>query len=365
MRSGYFLTFSAVSLAWAFSPTYISNPDTLPFTNWMSYFSDFLIADLPVVPGTHDSAAAVVSEQEGWLGIVGWLYAQTQTFDLYNQLAIGIRLLDLRLTVTYDAFDQPNSINVSHTFVSNTSFPQALNQVKQFLEDYPTEFVYLILRIDTAKPLMLELDAKQQYIESTLRASALSFAPVDAAALSYVTVKDIAGQVVIITPYNDSLPLNTTMKYIPYDTNYDLCDMWKYTSESVAKASMAACFPQVPVPTSESKILTGYGLDGSFDQLWPNLTSPPLNDWWFVNFQQNSVWQPRKKYPLGIFLFDFANTTYTSTLLDFAMNFGYPYPNYDTHPPWEPGMSIYVSGVAASIAFTKLALGILLIAHLV
>lgn len=360
-----YIVFSLAKNVYAFNPVYISNPDTLPYTNWMSYFSDFLIADLPVVPGSHDSAAAEVSPQEGWLGIVGWLYAQTQNINLYNQLKLGIRLLDLRLTVTYDAFDQTNSINISHTFVSNTSLPEALVQVRQFLSEYPSEFVYLILRVDAARPLQLEIEAKQRYIESILRASELSFATVDAESLASVTVGQVAGKVVIITPFNDTLHPNTTMMYIPYDTNFALCDMWKFTSETVAKKRMAECFPQVPLGSKESLTLTGYALDGQFNQLWPNITSPALNDWWFVNFQQNSVWKPRKKFPIGIFLFDFVNSTYTSTLLDFAMNFGYPYPNNNFHPPWQPGMKIYVSGSLSTTACTTLVLAFLFIPHLI
>ncbi len=111
-----------------------------------------------------------------------------------------------------------------------------------------------------------------------------------------------------------------------------------------ARSRIASCFPQVPARMSESGVLTGYALDGQFDQLWPNITSPEINNWWITNFQNNSDWSTRKKFPIGVFLIDFANETYMSVFLDFIMNFAYPYPYYgpDT-APWVPGANITVS----------------------
>ena len=48
----------------------------------MSYFQDFYMGDLPMIPGTHDSGTLAVSPEEDWLGIVGWLYARTQQFQI-------------------------------------------------------------------------------------------------------------------------------------------------------------------------------------------------------------------------------------------------------------------------------------------
>jgi hypothetical protein len=349
----------------SFVPTYKSNPDDLPYTSWMSYFKNIPVADLPMIPASHDSATCQVSSEEDWLGIVGWLYAQTQNYSLYNQLMIGIRMFDYRLDVTYDDFDVVNSIYISHTFMSNYTFAAGLADIKLFLDEYPTEFVFLILRIDTAHPLMEQEYYKQQYIQSVLLESGLDIASVDSETLKYITVGELAGKVVIISPTDTCLPFDTSIVYLDYASNYDVCAVWQYTSESEAKNVMGQCFPPIPAEyTDETGVLYGFALDGQFNQLWPNITSPGFNNWWFENFQSTEGWQKRKYYPIGVFLIDFVNTTYTSVMLDYIMNFAYPYPNFNEYPAWEPGMNITVSG-ASQFARFGIVLSVMLISTII
>ena len=329
-----------VTTTHAFVPTYFSDPDNLPYTNWLSYFAEFRVADLPVVPGSHNSATVKVSPGEDWLGIAGWLYAQTQTVSIYGQLLLGIRLVDLRLDVIFDEFDRNDSISISHTFDTNYTFSQSLAEIKLFLQANPTEFVYILLRTDAAFPLSEEIAAKQEYIQEVFLAADLPLASVNGTTLKTVKVKEVAGKVILITP-PETLPNGTSLVYIPHPTNYDICDIYEYSSEYLAKNRMAQCFPIIPTAfTHQTGDLNGFALDGQFNQLWPNLTSPVMNDWWFYNLQTNPLWQERQMYPLGIFLFDFVNQTYMSTLLDFAMNFAYPYPRKRSPEPWTPGRNI-------------------------
>lgn len=324
----------------ALNITYISNPEELPYANWMSYFQDFLIGDLPVIPASHDSAAAVVSPSESWVGSVGWLYARTQDLSIFNQLMLGVRLVDFRITITYDAFDRENSVDLSHTYKSNTTLLDGLVQITRFLELYPTETVLVLLRIDTASPLISQVRAKRTFIESIIKESNISF--VNISSLASVRVKDVAGQAVLLTPKNVALSVNSTVvAFIDSNKTYSVCDMWSYTSVTAARKNFAQCFPEIPLSMQETGNLTGYALDGHFDQLWPNLTSREMNDWFVSNFQENENWATRKKYPLGVFMIDFVNKTYMSVLIDYAMNFVYPYPYYGEAPPaWKPGSNI-------------------------
>lgn len=326
-----------------FNITYTSNPADLPYSNWMSYFHDINAGDLPMVPGSHDSATLAVSAQEDWLGIVGWLYAQTQSATIFNQLMMGVRFLDFRLAVVLDAFDRSNEIYLSHTFMSNTTLLQGLEAIKNFLDLNPSEFVYLLARVDTGNPLKTAVRQKVAFIESIFHQSGLNFANVSS--LATTKVKELAGKVVLIGYTNQKLlPINTNIPLLNLTAMYSMCDIWEYSSFVTARSRIASCFPQVPAPMLETGLLTGYALDGQFDQLWPNITSPELNNWWITNFQNNSDWSTRKKYPIGVFLIDFVNATYMSVLLDFIMNFAYPYPYYGEAPePWTPGANITVS----------------------
>lgn len=277
---------------------------------------------------------------------------------------LGIRFLDLRLTVTYDAFDRADSIYLSHTFKSNTTFLESLVQVRDFLALYPTEVVFVMLRIDTANPLTVAVDAKKRYIQSVMQQSGLEFATITSVAT--LKVKDLAGKAVIVTQKGKFLPTYTNYTFIDSSTNYTICDIWQYSSISAARARIAECFPQVPTNTKYSSILNGYALDGSLNQLPQNVTSPEMNDWWFLNFETNPDWISRKKYPIGIFLFDFANYTYMSALLDHTMNFGYSYPyNGPQTEAWTPGANITQYSAAEKIHTLKVIGMIMLITFLV
>ena len=344
-----FLLLSETIVGWK----YKSDPKDLPYKNWMSYFQDFYVGDLPMIPGSHDSATVAVSPDEDWFGLIGWLYAQTQSTNIMNQLMLGVRLIDLRITVFLDAFDRPNEIYDSHTFKTNSTFTQSLLDVKTFLQQQPTEFVYLLVRIDAANPLDTALDQKRSFIESQIRQSGIPLASISN--LTNVKVKDLAGKAVLIARMDNKtkwrlLPNTTTLPLVDWSTKYSVCDVWNYTSSAAGMARIASCFPQVPANTKETGIITGYALDGQFDQLWPQLTSPQITQWWLTNFQNNTDWVTRSRFPIGVFLIDFVNSTYMSIFLDYIMNFGYPYPYYGSSEPWTPGMNIPIHDSSAGFS---------------
>ena len=84
-----FLIASSCQVSAEFNYTFRSDPAALPYTNWMSYFQDFYIGDLPMIPGSHDSGTVAVSPAEDWFGIVGWLYAKTQQYTIMYDFTIS------------------------------------------------------------------------------------------------------------------------------------------------------------------------------------------------------------------------------------------------------------------------------------
>ncbi len=289
----------------------------LPYKSWMSYFQEDLLADIPVIPGSHDSGTLAVLSDEGWLGVTGWLYAQTQDTTITKQLELGVRMLDIRLYVTEDVFDEANSIYVSHTYRSSITFAQALSEIAVFLKANPTEFIYLLLRIDEAHILQEHTDTKKAYIESVMLQSQVKWAGIDSDAIKTAKVKDVIGKVVLIAK-STVLPTDSSITHIVYDNEYSVCDIFEYSSRYAAKQRISTCMALTTPSMSKTGIVYGFALDGQFDQLWPNITSREMNDWFFYNFQSNPTWITRKDASsLGVLLLDFVSIDYTSVLIDY------------------------------------------------
>lgn len=328
-----------------------TNTTAVPLTNWLSYFSDIYVADLPMILGSHDSGSVTVSPDEDWLGISGWLYAQTQYLSIMSQLNAGIRFMDFRVWITYDNFDQENSIYISHTFRSTYTFAAALDDVRLFLLANPTEFVMLNLRIDAEHLLTESIPESKAYLQSVLVDSGVVLANVVGADLLTLKVADVAGKVVLITKSTKVLPDDTTLKFIATPSEYDVCDIYEYSSEYLAKEQISTCFPTTPVSARYTGQLTGFALDGQFDQIWPSITSPQMNNWFMYNFQSNPDWKARTRYPIGVFLFDFVDTVQTATWVQYIMNFGYPYPYLWDKPEWTMGDPITTKSYAITNVF--------------
>jgi hypothetical protein len=293
---------------------------TSSYPNWMSQFQSYKLGDLPLLPGTHDSGAFAVSELESWLGIAGWLYAQTQETTLSQQLNLGIRVLDIRLYVTYDAFDEENSIYVSHTFRSNLTYAGCLAEVAEFLTENPTEFVYLLVRIDEAHLLQENQETKMEFIESVMLDSDVQWADIDSEKLKTLTVNEVAGKVILIAK-DTVLPENSEIPHLSHGINYDVCDVFQYSNQYSARQRIGACFPAGNPSTTQTGVLYGFALDGQFDQLWPNITSRQMNDWFFYNFEENPTWVSRKESaPVGILLIDFVNIDYATKMIQYNMD---------------------------------------------
>lgn len=100
-----------------------------PNRDWMSHVPDRrLLKDLSI-PGTHDTMA-----HSFWLSNI----ARTQAKTLTEQLAIGVRMLDIRCYRKNDTFQIYHGI-----LDTGYSFPDVLGRVIAFLDDHPTETVLM------------------------------------------------------------------------------------------------------------------------------------------------------------------------------------------------------------------------------
>jgi hypothetical protein len=95
------------------------------------------LCDIAAIPGTHNSGAV-----NG--GHLMWGWAKCQSASLRAQLDMGIRRLDFRLCDTVAG----GKVFVSHRFPSRLSFHSCLRHIKDFLDDNPSECVFVCIKRD-------------------------------------------------------------------------------------------------------------------------------------------------------------------------------------------------------------------------
>jgi 1-phosphatidylinositol phosphodiesterase len=113
--------------------------EVMPYTSWMRDIPDDAALMTLSIPGTHHSASV-----GGPLG-----FAKTQDRGLSDQLAAGIRFLDIRLAHSED------NLCVHHDVVCmEKSYAQVLAACSDFLSEYPSETILLSVshedRVDSA-----------------------------------------------------------------------------------------------------------------------------------------------------------------------------------------------------------------------
>lgn len=114
--------------------------------SWMSmYLKDNTELGEVSVPGTHDSAAYKMNG----LSVFATPWAKTQDWNISDQLATGIRYLDLRV------FDDMTMHHGIAWVGENLEYH--LNEICQFLDFHPKDFIFIRLRAeqDGSDPLLL------------------------------------------------------------------------------------------------------------------------------------------------------------------------------------------------------------------
>ena len=111
---------------------FISN-DTSPNVlkqKWMLDLSDDKLISELSIPGTHDTGARF-----------GTIFAQTQSWTVYDQLSGGIRYLDIRARRVDDIF------TIHHGVIyMKMTFGDVLNQIEKFLTENKSEIILMRLK---------------------------------------------------------------------------------------------------------------------------------------------------------------------------------------------------------------------------
>lgn len=104
-------------------------------SSWMSGLDDTLTMTQLSVPGTHDSGTQKISAGP----------AHTQNFGIAQQLADGIRFLDIRLAKN-SAKTPGDPLQVNHGSMScDITFGDVLNDCSAFLDANPREVVFMLV----------------------------------------------------------------------------------------------------------------------------------------------------------------------------------------------------------------------------
>lgn len=105
-------------------------------STWMKELDDSKLINEMAIPGTHDSGAT-----HSIFDVSG----KCQDMSIKNQLAVGIRFLDIRLRLVN------NELNIVHSFVDQkTKFINVLEEIDKFVKENPSEFLVISIKEDNS-----------------------------------------------------------------------------------------------------------------------------------------------------------------------------------------------------------------------
>ena len=110
-----------------------NNIENTTTKNWMKDIKDEVCLKDIVIPGSHDS---------GTYGTYAW--GETQDITIAEQLEIGTRYFDIRLKKTNEEDNEKyENRKIYHMFATPKTFFDICKQIKEFIDNNPTEFLVL------------------------------------------------------------------------------------------------------------------------------------------------------------------------------------------------------------------------------
>lgn len=191
-------------------------------TDWMAALPDSKRLSEISMPGTHDT-----------MSFYGGDIVQTQSLPLAEQLASGVRALDIRCRHYYDTF------TIHHGFVyQNANFDDVLITVQQFLQAYPQETVVMRVKEEySAEGVTRRFEDTFAMYKQRYPGLFWSFSSNNPA------LSQVRGKIVVLQNFGASQPqgipwggLNIQDNY-QLSTNWDLYNKWTAVKQQLANAS--------------------------------------------------------------------------------------------------------------------------------
>lgn len=197
----------------------MSNP------NWMSQLPDPIKHQLInhiIVPGTHDSGSWILDFKSSsllpWAQDIIKDWTLTQEKSIYDQLMLGIRSLDLR--ISYDT-----QYYVSHTFICEP-LDEVLAQIQLFLTQYPTEIIVLNMKSDWDHRQTMTPEHNDDVMAKIKLIFGLKLCPVTSMFSKYCDLINQGHQIILAYEgdFNNHYDFNWPQQYfnIPWDNTSNL-----------------------------------------------------------------------------------------------------------------------------------------------
>ena len=285
---------------------------SIPYEDWMSYFPETRILDLPIIPGSHNSGSSMPAHDLPGCRRMLFPWARQQSLSIGSQLRVGIRMLDIRLHVLEDM-----SIRISHRFDTSYLFVDVLDEVKNFLLIHRSEFVVLYLRIDYDNPLDEKFQAKQQEaIDNVISTSGIPIASLNGVDLPDIRVEQLAGQVLILSPSGSIFHPESSTPFLDSNRFYRVRDIWRCNFVHGPCGARARLDSYMCEGFAQPSGLQGIAIDMTCPGLTPSLTSPGMNSWFLHKLREDTRWIHRlQEGPLGILTLDFVNRNVLRSLI--------------------------------------------------
>ena len=193
----------SVVIASTVSPTETVILEKAPLGNWLTYFQEHRLVDLPVIPGSHNSATWRCRPESHWMHHAAFPFARQQHVPISDRLEAGIRFLDLRLRASID------SVQISHRFDTMYDFVSVLKTVDIFLKEQPTEFLVLYIRVDwdhrlDPEPVGVPCERRLR-IQEAIERSGLPLAEIRGSDFINTRVRDVRGRAILLIPDDGSV----------------------------------------------------------------------------------------------------------------------------------------------------------------
>ena len=215
------------------------------------------------IPGTHDTIS---------LRSIGDLAGKCQTLDLYDQLNIGVRFLDIRLQNVND------ELKGIHGFIDQKiSFASIVYTVESFLKENNREFIIMSIKEEEkAKGGSKSFDALlKEYLKS-------DYWRLDTSVPE--KVGEVRGKIVVMSRYSGStigIPAyegwndNSTFN-LP--NNIHVQDNYKLKTTEEKKNAIKTCLADTGDYALKINFLSGY-LDGGFPPSYAPSVANDINPW--------------------------------------------------------------------------------------
>ena len=276
--------------------------------SWLSNFSDFRVLDLPVIPGTHNSASHQAAPGMGKL-IRDWTRNQ-HTF-IADQLLNGVRFLDLRLHARMEVPE----IRVSHTIDTIYTLDRVVEEVSSFLLTHPSEFVVLFVQSDSDHPFVHPEGEDRLLVESTFRQKAHML--VNEKDLAKLTVREAAGKMILLLKSWEILPQNSDIPNFHAKQYLNMCDLWyawTWNGPRGAGYWLKRCMDDY-APTHRVGFF-GVAVDFTLRGR-PQMTNIHNREFFSLWKTQRS-WRTRRARPVGIVMMDALGPREADKLLQYA-----------------------------------------------